>query len=629
MEGVPFTSPLITVGGPQNDIFQVTESSSRNGEEVHQVRALIAFNQWFIVTYQIALLIVVLLFSLRHLRIALLQSRLRKKRKNIATTNSRQGTLILPGYQSSSSSSSSTLEGNTTPPLVQKREVNERTSLLSGPSVYYGHSRVRWVQSKLMATLMHQPRPLPMINKKLPSNATTLLVLTMLGLNVFYTFYTIPMTAPMSFVLGDRSGLLFVANLPWLYILSAKNQPLKHLTGFSYENINILHRRLGEVLCLLAVVHGASMVVAWWHFFHPAGMTLVHYLLLKIILLGIGALVAYEALYLTSLASFRQRWYELFLGLHVMLQTAALILLWFHHRGSRTYVAIALAIFLVDRVVFRFLLKTRNVRAALTVMADGETVLVSADWPIASSAMSSWSARYNVLNTTHGWRPSEHIFLTVPALAAKDIIQAHPFTIASAAPSEEHPHAWFNLIIRAHDGFSRDLLRHAQTHATAIVRLDGPYGSMHALGMLRSRNLSIVVAGGSGIAVAYPLLWSLLHDHEGDAEAGLPRRKVCLVWVVHEARHVSWLGQERLAELEDKGLKLVIPSPTATHGRPDMSGIVEGLAREHLSDTGNGRVNAGVVVSGPDGMNRSVRNTCASLRGRGLDVEVSVEQYAW
>ena len=82
------------------------------------------------------------------------------------------------------------------------------------------------------------------------------------------------------------------------------------------------------------------------------------FLALPIIWLGLLAFFSYEALYLTSLRSFREKFYEVFLGLHIFLQVGALAFLWFHHHNSRPYVLIALGIFLIDRLVFRLVLKS-------------------------------------------------------------------------------------------------------------------------------------------------------------------------------------------------------------------------------------------------------------------------------
>lgn len=97
------------------------------------------------------------------------------------------------------------------------------------------------------------------------------------------------------------------------------------------------------------------MGMVWYVVFRRTGSTWVEFFLSKIILRCMGAFIAYEVLYLMSLGSFRQRWYELFLGSHVTIQVLALIFLWFYHHGSGPYVYGALAKFLVDRVSIAWL----------------------------------------------------------------------------------------------------------------------------------------------------------------------------------------------------------------------------------------------------------------------------------
>jgi hypothetical protein len=139
-------------------------------------------------------------------------------------------------------------------------------------------------------------------------------------------------------------------NLPLLYICSAKTQPLKFLTGYSYESLNIFHRRLGEIMCFEALLHTLGMAGVWYTLLRPTGLTFSRFIFNKTVLTGIGAFLAYELLYLTARPYFRHLWYELFLGLHVFLQAGALIFLFFHHSESRLYVVIAMAIFIIDRV---------------------------------------------------------------------------------------------------------------------------------------------------------------------------------------------------------------------------------------------------------------------------------------
>lgn len=532
------------------------------------------------------------------------------------------------------SSSSSTLVGtprSSSPKL--SASANERTQLLSPPMNSISTGKWPPTIGTLRAWLTYQPRPIPIVNKILPANAMSLTVIILISINIFYTLYRVPFTIPMLFVFADRSSLVFVANLSWLYLFAAKNQPIKLLTGYSYESLNILHRRLGELMCLAALIHSLGMIGVWYTLLRPVGFSLARFLLSKIILLGIGAFIAYESLYFTSLGSFRQRWYELFLGLHIVLQVVALVSLFFHHHGSRVYVGIALAIFLIDRVVYRMTIKSVSFPAALIIYDDKKTVGVHLSVPLGKQP--PLYKRLVGAGIGAGWKPTDHVFLTIPAISRKHIIQSHPFTIASRAPALKDDTAWLELLIRAQDGFSGDLLRYAEGHEKANVRLDGPYGSQHAIEMLQDSDICVIVAGGSGIAVTWPAVCAIADpsrqgdkDPENDAYSYVPKR-ILFVWVVQKATHLSWLANEKIAELRSLGVVVMIPAPTEEKGRPDIAAIIDEWITNNDDEFFNGRGRVGVVCSGPDGMGRAVRNTCSALQGRGRDVGVCIEKFGW
>ena len=610
------------------------EPGQRDSPGLRKLIKGIEFSRIFILSYQIVVLGVLLVFTVVHWG-----KKVRRWKKRVAARRSwdvagsyKDGSNVSRVDEShgGSLSSSSTLEGTASPPQPLKVDPvqDERIPLLGSSDV---NARKSSVLKVFRAWMVYQPRPIPIINKTLPSNATTLTVLTLVAINIFYTLYRIPFTVPMLFVFADRTGLVFVANLPLLYLLAAKNQPVKLLTGYSYESLNIFHRRLGEIMCLLALLHGVGMLGVWYTLLRPVGLSLARFLLSKIILLGIGAFVAYETIYFTSLGSFRQRWYELFLGLHIVLQVTALILLWFHHHNSKVYVGVALAIFLIDRLFFRLTLKTNTVRASIELQEDKSTVNLHAVVPLINKE----SALSKVFRAgiTSGWKATEHVFLTVPSLATKHIIQAHPFTIASRAPAAEDTEASLDLIIRAQDGFSSDLVKHAKSHNTISVRLDGPYGSHNAVDMLQECDFSVIVAGGSGIAVAWPLIWSVIETHQDkdpETSAGTNLlQRICLVWVVHERSHLSWISTEQMDELRDRGVDVMIPEPTNEKGRPDVGHIVESWVLKRDYDHRGRQASFGVVCSGPDGMNRAVRNSCSSLLRDGYNVSVEIEKFGW
>ncbi|OAG40449.1 hypothetical protein AYO21_05349 [Fonsecaea monophora] len=422
-----------------------------------------------------------------------------------------------------SPSSSGTSTGTITPSQKEDCLDNGETTPLLSRS--YPTSRRRPpLGDRLKSLLMFQPRPISALtapSNVLPNNAITLAILFFLAVNLFYLFYRAPLSLPWIFILADRAGLLFLVNLPVLYFLAAKNnQPLKCLTGHSYEGLNIFHRRLGEWMTCFAVIHMFGMLAVWYTILRSLGWNLLRYMTSRVVFLGFCAVISYYLIYLTSIGWFRRLYYESFLVVHVIFQFAALVFLFFHYPTAQPYVCAAFAVWAVDRLLWRMTISSRKFIATLEVAPDGDTVLVHCNIPL---------SRQNLLlgvqtNLYRGWSPGQHVFLTIPSMGFKYRFQAHPFTIASPAPagSLASGGSWpLQLTIRAIDGFSLDLLRHARHHQHCEVVLDGPYGSTSALHAAQSADRVCFVAGGSGIAVTYPLSWAVRVRQDSSADAGL------------------------------------------------------------------------------------------------------------
>lgn len=605
--------------GSQGENFVVTtEKSTRS--DFKKIVAGVLFSRRFILTYQIVLISFISVIALVHWSYKL---------RSYRTCYWKQNGTEEDGLNTGRSSSSSTLiDINVASPKATVKS-DEHTPLLQRPGKHITlRSRI---VNHTRAALVYQPSPIPILNKTLPSNGCSLLVLGFVALQVFYTLYNVPLYTSMLFVFADRTSLVFVANLPLLYLFAAKNQPIKMLTGSSYETLNIFHRRLGEYMCLLAFLHSVGMLGVWYTILQPRGLSLASFIVSKIILLGLGALSAYAAIYLTSLGSFRQKWYELFLALHVVLQVMALVLLFFHHHGSRPYVTVALIIFLTDRLVFRMFLKSWTTRALLKVMEDRKTVSVHAKIPVQSTNdQMSWYRRPGLVS---GWKATDHVFLSIPSLGSEHRIQSHPFTIISRAPMGSDADSSLDLIIRAQDGFSGDLVQYAKAHPSTTIRLDGPYGSQSAVRMLHESDLAVIIAGGSGIAVAWPLVWSILDSqkprHGEFSTMSTFTKKVLFVWIVRQQSHLSWIGREELESLKGAGADVVIPPATETHGHPDIRRCLTDWIMSHGAVSGLSPNHVGIVCSGPDGMNRTVRNLASALISKGHPISVEIEKFGW
>lgn len=185
-----------------------------------------------------------------------------------------------------------------------------------------------------------------------------------------------------------------------------------------------------------------------------------------------------------------------------------------------------------------------------------------------------------------------------------------------------------DLLVRAYDGFTSDLLSLAFTSKSLRVRIDGPYGGYHARDAVEDKDQAILIAGGSGIAVIWPIVHFLVAEGPkgSDAESAsavMPKQKILFIWVVQQRSQLSWMSEKELEEIRTAGVEVVIPPPTREiFCRPDLPQIISERVAKCKGRTG-------VVASGPDSMGRDVRNACAKLIGEGRDVNITVEKFGW
>lgn len=71
----------------------------------------------------------------------------------------------------------------------------EHTPLLVGDeidSLRVPPTRLLIIRRQLKAWLVYQPKPIPFFNKTLPSNGTSVTILFLIGIQIFYSFYNVP-----------------------------------------------------------------------------------------------------------------------------------------------------------------------------------------------------------------------------------------------------------------------------------------------------------------------------------------------------------------------------------------------------------------------------------------------------
>ncbi|KAK6344361.1 hypothetical protein TWF696_008000 [Orbilia brochopaga] len=434
-----------------------------------------------------------------------------------------------------------------------------------------------------------------------------------------------------TFLLADRFGLLFAANQPLNYLLAAKTSPVRMLTGWSYERHLVFHMAVSATCFYLGIFHFFWMWRVHRIFFAPTGQSFLTLLLHPQIAAGLTAFVSFAFFCIVSHDDIRAKSYEFFLATHIIFSAVAMIALYFHHSAAKGYVVVSLAIWLIDRVIYRAFRKRVMADATISIL-DESTV---------KATVRNFRTRDNGV---YSWRPGEHVFLTVPGYSR---LQAHPFTILSPPAgydldpsSAQGGEKDMVLVIRQLKGFTEGLYGMAdaagpvkEMHAEVVV--DGPYGSDHARHAIRDCRKAVFVAGGSGIAAVWPLMCEVVRRQMDRAAKGkmerISKRKVLLLWVVQHAHHIGWL--EDLSRLEEARRVLVTTGVDVevrtfvTKGpdgkRPDL--------REEIGKVVDGCIGGktGVVVCGPDVMVRDVRNAGFEMLWEGKDVEIVAEKFSW
>lgn len=97
-------------------------------------------------------------------------------------------------------------------------------------------------------------------------------------------------------------------------------------------------------------------------------------------------------------------------------------------------------------------------------------------------------------------QPGSHVFLWLPSVR---LFETHPFTMVSSSPPE--------FVIRAYDGFTRDLYSVAQQKPGQLLRcsMDGGYGQVPNF---MEFDKVILVAGGSGASFTFAIAVGLIEQ---------------------------------------------------------------------------------------------------------------------
>ncbi|GAB7349471.1 hypothetical protein MBLNU459_g0183t1 [Dothideomycetes sp. NU459] len=162
-------------------------------------------------------------------------------------------------------------------------------------------------------------------------------------------------------IVGFRAAWVSVTQLPLVYLLSCKINPVSILSGISYERLNWIHRWTARTLFLTVTVHWAFFYREW----DLAQLVSLELEMMTMVKYGFGAWGVLGWLVLSGFGFFRHAHYEIFVLQHI---AAAILLLWLvylHVPNYATYnVWLSVGFLALDWTARMTLAVWRNVRTS-------------------------------------------------------------------------------------------------------------------------------------------------------------------------------------------------------------------------------------------------------------------------
>ncbi|KAK8185989.1 ferric-chelate reductase-like protein [Phyllosticta citribraziliensis] len=466
--------------------------------------------------------------------------------------------------------------------------------------------------------------------------------------------------------LATRTGWMAVALLPFVLALAAKANLITLVTGISHERLQIFHQWASYAMFLLALIHTFPFIK--YHI--DKGDMVEEWNTSVVYWTGVVALLAQAYLTVFSIRPIRARFYEFFKATHYLAALIFVLFFFFHCDFRLT----SWDYFIATGVIYVTSLLYSNIRTYLSygVCHIGSLSILPGGFVEAIIPIHHQKAAEKAIPTGFTWSPGQHVFLRFMGLGLHSL-SSHPFTICSIPPERPEMEPQLRFIIKPARGLTGKLAQLADEPSKASsfpVLIDGPYGDVGAAQLFEHDDV-ILIAGGSGVGFAFPLLeYGIRRNMQPFAsnkeEAELQqhhrhRTQIQMImttrvsgvkeWFISEVEHLlkthgvtdEDVAVQAHAHLTARGQS---PDPEAVtkesggsggveanyvdlaRGRPDVRSIIRTASRE------SGR-SVAVVVCGPAELLYDVRNAVAEAQlqvvtGNGAkEVYLHSEHFSW
>ncbi|KAJ8123405.1 hypothetical protein ONZ43_g641 [Nemania bipapillata] len=487
----------------------------------------------------------------------------------------------------------------------------------------------------------------------LPSRLHFVILSLYLLSNIIYMFY-LDWSQPNRYALAaeirGRSGTLAVVNMVPLIILAGRNNPLIPLLQVSFDTYNLLHRWMGRMVVVEALIHTIAWAVVQ---VSAAGWNSLNEKILHetFVASGFSGTIALLILFFLALSPVRHAFYETFLNVHIILAFIIFLTTLIHCAsaaipGGLPQLPYMIAIFLLwffERLARMFRLAYNNWSSR-----RGFTEAIIEPMPGDCSRVTMHLPRY--LDVA----PGTHAYIRFMGIKPWE---NHPFSIAwtehhpddeDRALNKEKSHSIAALrrgttsvsfIIGAHTGFTRQLFDTASRGGGHSIRvkaaMEGPYAGHHSL---ESYGHAVLFAGSTGITHQLSYLKPLI---QGFNDGTIATRRVTLVWIMRDTEALEWVRpwmdeilrmprrrdilNIRLFVTRPKNSKEIISSSSTVQmfpGRPSISTIMQREVEQQVGAMA-------VTVCGPGALADDVRQAVREVQSTGNVVNLNEESFTW
>lgn len=373
--------------------------------------------------------------------------------------------------------------------------------------------------------------------------------------------------------IGYRNAWVSIAQLPLLFLLAMKVNPLDFLIGTSHERLNWLHRWVARTMFVTATVHG-------WHFWTmwvKADFVEFELEIMPLVKYGIGAWGILLWNFVVGFVPIRRLAYEVWVIQHIL---SYAIILWLIHKhipdnSARYLVWMSISFLAFDRVARWFILLWRNIKLKpMGCMKHvGHGVSVRAVCP-STTVVTIKDVRFE-------WKAGQHIYLWIPQLGP---IEAHPYTVACAEKMQGVCCCdSIDLVVRAHKGFSKRLHEHASKNPDSELTgfVSGPYGVPPRWDIYETL---VLIGASTGASFTLPILESVANDKGTNCT-----RRIEVVLIARTAEEISYYVERteaagRIARARGVTVRIHVAITGGNQGGPGTTALAKTASRGDSED---------------------------------------------